>query len=292
MPELMVTIFNLREESLSVRILKRLEKWSIAFADRVVTVNEASRRIFCSRGCPPGKLGVIMNSPDEDIFGFKEISTPRPVGGIVPQPFIIMYHGSLVERNGVDVAFRAFEIAKGSIPTAELHIYGEPNAFLESVMDAVRHRGLNESVRAMGRRSVEGIAEAIESCDVGVIPNRRSAFTEMNTPTRIFEYLARGKPVIAPRTRGILDYFGGDDLIFFETGDEQDLARKIEFVHAHPEQVGGILRRGQTVYSKHRWNRQREDFINLVEHLIHPNRGSRRAGNVESPVPQETLVGK
>ena len=38
----------------------------------------------------------------------------------------------------------------------------------------------------------------IEQCDVGLIPNRQSVFTELNTPTRIFEYLAIGKPEAAP----------------------------------------------------------------------------------------------
>ena len=61
----------------------------------------------------------------------------------------------------------------------------------------------------------EKIVEAIDECDVGVIPNRRSIFTELNTPTRIFEYLSRGKPVIAPSAPGIQDYFSGDALVFF-----------------------------------------------------------------------------
>src|SRR5439155_24815829 len=52
-------------------------------------------------------------------------------------------------------------------------------------------------------------------CDVGIIPNRRSIFTEINFPTRIFEYLARGKPVIAPLTTGIGDYFSKDELVVF-----------------------------------------------------------------------------
>src|SRR6185312_5770487 len=37
MPELMQTIFQLPEDSFSVRVLKRFEKWSIGFADLVLT---------------------------------------------------------------------------------------------------------------------------------------------------------------------------------------------------------------------------------------------------------------
>ena len=68
MPELMQTIFKLPEESLSVRLLKRLEKWSLGFADLVLTVNLACKKIYSSRSCPPQKIDVVMNSPDDDIF--------------------------------------------------------------------------------------------------------------------------------------------------------------------------------------------------------------------------------
>jgi len=51
MPELMMTIFDLDQESWWVRILKRLEKWSLRLADLVLTVNLACEKLFVSRGC-------------------------------------------------------------------------------------------------------------------------------------------------------------------------------------------------------------------------------------------------
>src|SRR4029077_3818987 len=71
MPELMQTIFELPAKSFSVRLLKRLEKWSIAFADLVLTVNLACKRIYTSRSCPPQKINVVLNSPEDDIFEFQ-----------------------------------------------------------------------------------------------------------------------------------------------------------------------------------------------------------------------------
>jgi glycosyltransferase involved in cell wall biosynthesis len=115
---------------------------------------------------------------------------------------------------------------------------------------------------------LEGIVEAIRNCDLGVIPNRRSLFTEINTPTRIFEYLSQGKPVIAPRAPGILDYFDEQDLVLFTLGDADDLAKKIEYVFAHPEEVSKIVRRGQAVYHAHEWKSERERFLRLVDGLV------------------------
>lgn len=267
MPELMMTIFGFPSEAKSVRLLKLLEKWSMKIADSVVTVNRACAKIFASRSCPAQKIRVVMNSPDEEIFRFRpaRAQAAAPAGS---KPFVIMYHGSLVERNGPDLAVEAFARVRRSIPSAELRIYGSRNAFLERVMDSVRKQGLEGAVHYLGPRPLEQIVEAIEQCDVGIIPNQRSIFTELNTPTRIFEYLALGKPVIAPRAPGICDYFDDESLLFFELGNAEDLARKIEYVFEHPAEVAAITRRGQEVHHAHTWRQERSRLTGLVAELL------------------------
>lgn len=268
MPELMMTIFGLDKDSLSVRLLTWLEKWSIARADLVITVNLACKRIFGSRSCPPGKIGVVMNSPDEAIFPFRAAESATFANQAAPKRFVMMYHGSLVERNGLDLAVDALARVRATIPTAELRIYGRGTPFLEGVMREARNNGLAECVAYLGPRSLEGLVREIEDCDVGLIPNHRSAFAEINTPTRIFEYLALGKPVVAPRAAGISDYFDDDSMVFFELGNAQDLARKVEYVFSHPAEVTEIVRRGQEVYREHRWQTERRRLTDLVTGLL------------------------
>ena len=135
-------------------------------------------------------------------------------------------------------------------------------------MESARKRGLGESVDYLGVRDRPQIVEAINGCDLGIIPNHRNIFTEINTPTRIFEYLARGKPVIAPWTQGIRDYFGDEDLIFFQVGDAADLARKIEFAFSNPARVNEIVERGQQVYLAHKWSREKTDLLNSIGELF------------------------
>lgn len=268
MPELMMSIYKLRRESFAVRVLNRLEKWSIQFADSVLTVNLACKKLFSSRSGSAEKIHVIMNAPDEQIFEFQPSKSNGPTQRDSTKTFVIMYHGSLVERNGLELAVKAVEIARNTIPKVELRIFGSPTRFLERVMKSVRERGLTEVVHHLGPRTIEQIAVEIENCDVGVIPNLRSEFTEINTPTRIFEYLACGKPVIAPKAQGIQDYFGGQDIILFELGDDNDLALKIEYVFSHPSEVDEIVRRGQQVYLAHKWSQQRLRLLNLVGELF------------------------
>lgn len=266
MPELMMTIFNLPATGTSVRVLKRLERWSIAFADAAVTVNQACRRIFSRRSCLPEKMHVIMNSPDDTIFRYRppdamEIEGPR-------RSFVMMYHGTLVERNGLGLALEALLEARKHVPSIELRVFGRPTPYGERMREFAAANGLGESVRFLGERNLEQLVEEMDGVDVGIIPNKRSIFTEINTPTRIFEYLACGVPVIAPRAAGITDYFGDADLFYFELGNAADLARAILRVQADANEARRCVERGQAVYRTHCWSQERNALIALVCSLL------------------------
>ena len=268
MPELMTTIYGLSEDSFSVRVIKWLEKWSIARANAVVTVNVACLKIFSRRSCGAEKVTVVMNAPDDQIFQFQPACTSLPGDGSSGKPFVIMYHGSIVERNGLDLAVEALDRIRQSIPTAQLRIFGKRTAFLDTVMALVESKGLTDRVQYCGPRNLEDLVREINACDVGMIPNHRSDFADINTPTRIFEYLALGKPVIAPNTAGICDYFDRSSLVFFEAGDADDLARKSEYVFTQSNEVLEITRRGQEVYREHSWPSEKQRLTGLVINLL------------------------
>ncbi len=270
MPELMQTIFKLPEDSFSVAMLKRLEKWSIRFADLVLTVNLACKKIYSSRSCHPDKIKVVINSPDDDVFRLQRPDARNDKGknGNGSDPFVILYHGSLVHRNGFDLALESLEKVNKTIPSVRLKVCGERTAFFEEVMKSAQQRGLDKNVDYLGPCNLSEIVEAIEDCDLGIIPNHRNIFTEINTPTRIFEYLALAKPVIAPKAKGIQDYFGDNDMIFFKLGDADDLARKIEFAYSHPAEVAETVKRGQAVYLSHTWSRERLTLLNSISELF------------------------
>jgi glycosyltransferase involved in cell wall biosynthesis len=264
MPELMQSMFPSRFRGAAVTLLSQLERWSIRFADLVFTVNIACQRIFTSRSCQPDKIRVIMNTPDERVFTF----TPSSRSNKRSQRFVIMYHGSMVERNGLDLAISALPLVRRDVPEAELRIYGDSTPFLEKLLAQVERDGLRHAVHYCGARTLPGIVAAIDDCDVGVIPNRMTRFTEINTPTRIFEYLARGKPVVAGRGAGVLDYFPDDALFFFKLGDVDDLAATIVRVARGHDDVDRVLERGQAIYITHRWTGQRASLIESIASVL------------------------
>jgi len=268
MPELMQSIFNLSEETLSVRLLKKLEKWSISFSDAVLTVNVACKKIYSGRSCLPEKITVVMNTPDEGVFPLLPPQANLRNNGNPGRPFTFLYHGSLVRRNGFDLAVDALDRVRKTISGAQLLVCGERTSFFDEVMDSARRKGIDTLVDYLGMQNRSQIVEVIGRCDLGIIPNHRNLFTEINTPTRIFEYLALGKPVIAPKAAGILDYFGSDDLIFFELGNADDLARQIEYVYFHPAEVQEIVRRGQEVYLAHQWKAEKMNLLHVASELV------------------------
>lgn len=268
MPELMGTILNGGEDTFAVRLLLKLEKWSMAQADSVITTNVAFQRIFASRSCDATKLRIVMNSPDEKIFAFR--GERRVTEKARKSAFTVMYHGTLVERNGADLAVEAFAKVRQNVPDAQLFIYGKRTPFLDKVLQSAREIGVAESVKYFGAKRLEDVVRAIGDCDVGIVPNPRSAFIEITMPTRIFEFLALGKPVIAPRTRGICDYFGEDSMLFFEPGNSDDLARQIAYVFSHPAEVGEIVRRGQEVLRLNAWAGEKQRYLQIVTDLLKP----------------------
>lgn len=287
MPELMMTIYGLERESRAVRLMKHLERWSIRFANVVFTVSTTFEKLFAARSCPAAKLRVVMNTPDEGIFSYRAAAPEVPGERDATRPFVIMCHGALVERHGADLAVEALAIIRPAIPNAQLRIYGRRTAYVDRVMQKVQERGLQDAVQYLGGKKLEEIAQAIDECDLGIVPNRRSVFTEINTPTRIFEYLARAKPVVAPRSAGIEDYFGEDELVYFDLGDAADLARKMQYVFAQPRAVNEILHRGQKKYLRHRWTAERARLAGMVADLL-PGRG--RSPSPPQPLPPVTPI--
>ena len=176
-----------------------------------------------------------------------------------------MYHGSLVERNGLDLAVEALALAREKMPKAELRVFGPRTPFLERVMETVQAKGMQDIVHYLGPRRLEELVHEIEACDVGVIPNQRNPFTDINTPTRIFEYLAIGKPVIAPNTLGIRDYFDEKSLVYFEPGDAPSLAKQMENVYSHRNELSQIACKGQEIYLAHTWEQERKTLLDWCE---------------------------
>jgi glycosyltransferase involved in cell wall biosynthesis len=267
MPELFITKYAIGPSHPIIRALIFLEKCSIRLADLVLTPNLAFRDLFIARGCPGHKIHVVMNSPLESIFCSNHHDEEAKVASS-SERFVLMYHGLIAERHGVDTALKAIARVRAQIPPLVFEVYGNGDGFVEDFLELRAKLQLTDIVNYHGYVPQEIIARQIPRIDVGIIPNKKTLFTNINFPTRIFEYLCMGKPVIVPRTKGIRDYFKEDALHFFEPGDVASLAETILQVYRNPAARQSVLARGMAVYRAYTWQKQQQYFVDLIEGLV------------------------
>ncbi len=268
MPELFRTIFGLGPKHPFVRLLTWSERMSAMYADVVLTPNRGFLNLFIRRTRLPRKFNIIMNSPADEIFRPRLDGRVRPEALSADRPFRLMYHGLIAQRHGLDVLIHAVNLLVARIPQVQLDIYGAANPYLPKVLALISELRLESRIRYHGKKSLSEIAALIEGIDLGIVPNRRTPFTEINFPTRIFEYLALHKPVIVLNTAGVRDYFTSDEIFFFDSDQPAALAEVIGQIHRHPDRALRVVERGRAVYEQHRWRDEKLRFAQLVSQLL------------------------
>ena len=266
MPEVYITKYSLEQSHFIIKFIIICERLCISFSNLVITPNIAFRNLFVSRGCHPDKIQVIMNSPEESIFSSDDNVTVNHLNK--QEDFILMYHGTIVERHGLATALEAINLLRNKIPNIIFNVYGSGDSFVGTFKSLIVEYKLEDIVFYHGQVSLEKIAEIIKTISLGVIPNKSSVFTEINLPTRIFEYLSLSKPVIAPNTIGIRDYFSKYDLYFFKSGEAESLANSIFYVYnALLTEDFEILKSGISIYQQHRWGQEKQKLIKYINIL-------------------------
>ena len=173
----------------------------------------------------------------------------------------------IVERYGLEDLVNAIKLLKDKIPKIELMIYGD-GEYVPVLLKIIDELKLNDSIKYFGLISLDEIAEIIPECDIGIIPNRLGPFTQINFPTRIFEYLHMKKPVVVPRTQGINDYFDEEAIFYFDAGNAENLANVIFNIYSDRAKAVEVVNKGYEIYQKHRWESQSKNLIKIYDELL------------------------
>ena len=87
--------------------------------------------------------------------------------------------------------------------------------------------GIAERVTFHGRIPIEDVPAAVAAADIGLAPTRRDPFTAMSLSTKVFEYAAMGKPVVASRLPMVERTFPEGTVATYEPGDAAAMAAAI-----------------------------------------------------------------
>jgi glycosyltransferase involved in cell wall biosynthesis len=167
-------------------------------AHHIVAVGETIKRRLVERwALDPHKISVVTNGVDLDLF----VRTPpqsdtRARFGIGAGP-LVAFTGSFQPWHGVELILEAFERLAGRVPDAQMVFVGD-GGLRAALEGRARTAGLGSRIVFTGRVPHEEVARVLAIADVAVIYHRGEAAEIVETPLKLFEYLAAGKAVVAP----------------------------------------------------------------------------------------------
>jgi glycosyltransferase involved in cell wall biosynthesis len=260
-PELFATKYGRPEGDRLERLLVREERFSAALASRVVTVTDQARRRVEGRGVGVGRTTVVMNSPDERVFGPGRAPLRLPAEG----PVRVLYHGGLAPRFGVQTLIEAWAHLRDR---SRLHLRvcgsGEDRDRLAALAAQVAPDQIDVAPRPV---PFEQIPAELQRAHIGVVPTLHDRFTELLLPVKLLEYVHMGLPVVSSRLPGIAGYFSARELCEFAPGDPADLARALEAVCADPAAARERAAQATERLTEIAWEQQRERYLALVDEL-------------------------
>jgi glycosyltransferase involved in cell wall biosynthesis len=265
-PEFYMSKYRIAETSWTIRLLTFLERISFKFADRVITINAPIEDLLVGRGLRRSKSTIVMNAVDEVRFA-AEPSRSAIVPLRDPEKFVMMYHGTLTEIYGLDIAIEALAIAHQDMPGAELWILGSGPS-KPALAELAQARGVASKVKLIGQVAPTDIPAWLGQCDVGILPIRRDVFLDFAFPNKLPEFIITGKTVLVSRLNAIRHYFSEDALSYFEPNDAADLAKQMVRLYRDRDLRKRLALKARVEYAPIGWNIMKQRYLAVIGDLI------------------------
>ncbi len=214
--------------SLRYRASRSLESYVLRHADAVAVLCEGVRQDVLSRGIPEDKLCIIPNAVDLAHF-----SPERRRDEILAQKLglndaiVLGFIGSFYEYEGLDVLLNALPQALERVPNLKLLLVGGGSHEAELKRLAAANN-IEGAVVFTGRVPFADVERYYDFVDVFVYPRRKSRLTDLVTPLKPIEAMAKGRVVIASDCGGHREIVAnGSNGFLFAADDTQALATGI-----------------------------------------------------------------
>jgi glycosyltransferase involved in cell wall biosynthesis len=265
MPEFFRSRFPKASNPFAYRLLRIQERLSIGLSSVTFTVNEAMRDRLVGLGVRADKVVVVANGPSLQRFDpstrprrpFREDGTLR-----------LVYAGGLTPTYEVDVAIRAVGIVAGTRPDLDVRfeVYGRGDT--EAGLKALAAElGVAGRVTFHGRIPIEDVPDAVALADIGIAPTRRDPFTDLSLSTKVFEYAAMGKPVVATRLPMVERTFPAGTVWTYDPGDAEAMAAAILAIADDPLAREAAVERTAAIVREAAWERAADGYLAIVERL-------------------------
>jgi len=179
-------------------VTKALERETFRRAALIVTVSETFNRLLNQDHWPGEKIIVCQNAVDPDALDIERVQLARTPHHVGDGTFVIGYVGAFVPYHRIDLMVAAACDFAPLYPRARWLLVGD-GVERPRIERLLTEFGLEEKFWMPGNVPHEAVPSYIMAMDAAVLPNSET----YNSPMKRFEYMAMGKPVIAPRVPAI-----------------------------------------------------------------------------------------
>jgi glycosyltransferase involved in cell wall biosynthesis len=232
-----------------IRLLERLELAAYAAADTVIVVSDGFRANLIGRGVPAGKVHTIRNGacPGEFDPGAPADARLRARLGAGPADCLVLYAGTHGISQGLT-----------SVVDAAATLRGQPIRFAFVGEGADKQR-LSDRVAELGLRNVtllpgiphEQVPALLAAADVCLVPLRDVPLFSSFIPSKLFEYLAAGRPVVGAVVGEAAQILREAGAQVVPPGDGAALARAIDALAADPLRRAAMGPQGRCYVQKY-----------------------------------------
>ncbi len=257
------------------RLLRRLAlRWLFFEAARraslVMPIGEAHHEDLLAHGCDPRKLKLIYMGVDQ-AFASAIVQRPqRP-----PGPLRLVYVGTVSKPRGRDLMLEAIRLVNRGQPLAHLTLVGANDDEIGYCRRYAERLGISGMLEVRGRVSGEEIPAILCEADAGLCLWEDQPWWRFNPPTKLFEYLVSGLPVLASDIRTHTQYVthGHNGMIF--KYDSFSLGKAIRQLAARKENLPGMKIHARDSGRQYLWDMIEPVFLQAIRSM-HGKRESQR----------------
>ncbi len=189
-----------------------------------------------------------------------------------PRPPIVLYLGGLERNRGSRLMIEAFHRVWQLLPRARLLHVGHmaPPNLEDEVRADVAQRGMEQAVTLAGRVPFAEIGTHLARAAVGWVPWQPVAKNQKNIPTKLFEYMAYGLPVVSSDLASTRPFVHQGQNGYRVTADEPAAhAEALLDLLQRPERASALGRQGQElVRTEYNWDEMERRLLALYQDLL------------------------
>ena len=181
---------------------------------------------------------------------------------------IILYVGHLFTVKGVDVLFGAHAMLA---PGEKIYFVGGTDEDIERYRKKLNVAGAPDTIIIAGRKPHEDIPLWLRAADILSIPNtaKEAAGATESSPSKLMEYMASGRPIIASDVLGIRDVLDEDMAYFVEPDSSTAIAQAVRAVFADPKNAETRALRAREGAEKLSWEARAKKILHFIYERNH-----------------------